>query len=268
MWSYFCTQIYTQSYTLKNMAENNPVISRRDQHVDRLRKKYPDKQFEDDEAIFGQISDDYDQFEQTSKENETMKAREKSMSDMFRANPQAAFFLNDMREGKDPVMSLVRRLGIEVKDVLDDPAMQDKIEEANKEYLERVAKSRQLDEEYDKNMEVTLNKTLPEYQQQHNLSDEEIDAIGAAWIQIIREGIMGTLSPETIALIANGLNHDTDVANAQEEGEVAGRNAKITENLRKSKKGDGLQTLNGRNGTPSQTGNKSKSIFDLAREAD
>ena len=247
------------------MAENNPVRSRREQHIERLRKKYPEKQFEDDEAIFGQISDDYDQFEE---ENQTMKDREKSMSDMFRANPNAAFFLNDMREGKDPVMSLVRRLGMEVKDVLDDPAMQDKIEEANKEYLERVAKSRQLDEEYDKNMEVTLNKTLPEYQQQHNLSDEEIDSIGAAWIQIIREGIMGTLSPETIALIANGINHDTDVANAQEEGEVAGRNAKITENLRKSKKGDGLQTLNGRNGTPSQNGNKSKSIFDLAREAD
>lgn len=247
------------------MAENNPVRSRREQHIERLRKKYPEKQFEDDEAIFGQISDDYDQFEE---ENQAMKDREKSMSDMFRANPNAAFFLNDMREGKDPVMSLVRRLGMEVKDVLDDPAMQDKIEEANKEYLERVAKSRQLDEEYEKNMEVTLNKTLPEYQQQHNLSDEEIDAIGAAWIQIIREGIMGTLSPETIALIANGINHDSDVANAQEEGEVAGRNAKITENLRKSKKGDGLQTLNGRNGTPSQNGNKSKSIFDLAREAD
>lgn len=250
------------------MAENNAVRSRRDQHLERMRKKYPDKKFEDDEEIFGAISDDYDQFEQTSQENEAMKAREKSMSDMFRSNPNAAFFLNDMREGNDPVMSLVRRLGMEVKDVLDDPAMQDKIEEANKEYLERVAKSRQLDEEYDRNMEVTLTKTLPEYQQQHGLSDDEIDAIGAAWIQIIREGIMGTLSPETISLIANGINHDTDVANAQEEGEVTGRNAKITENLRRSKKGDGLQTLNGRNGAPSQSGSRNKSVFDLAREAD
>lgn len=250
------------------MAENNPVKSRRDQHLERLRKKYPDKQFEDDEAIFGQISDDYDQFEQTAQENETMRAREKSMSDMFRANPQAAFFLNDMREGKDPIMSLVRRLGMQVKDVLDDPAMQDKIEEANKEYLDRAAKSRQLDEEYEKNMDVTLNKTLPEYQQQHGLTDEDIDAIGAAWIQIIREGIMGILSPETISLLGNGLNHDTDVANAQEEGEVAGRNSKIRENLRRSKKGDGIQNLNGRNGTPSQSNNKAKSVFDLAREAD
>ena len=45
------------------MAENNGVKSRRDQQLERLRKKYPDKKFEDDEEIFGQISDDYDQYE-------------------------------------------------------------------------------------------------------------------------------------------------------------------------------------------------------------
>lgn len=247
------------------MAENNPVKSRRDQHLERLRTKYPDKKFEDDEEIFGQISDDYDAFEQ---ENGAMKEREKSMSNMFRENPQAAFILNDMREGTHPVISLVKRLGMQVKDVLDDPAMQDKIEEAHKEYLDRIAKSRKLDEEYEQNMETTLNKTLPEYMQQNGLSEEDIDAICAAWIQIIRDGIMGILKPETITLISNALNHDTDVANAQEEGEVAGRNSKIVEKMRNSKKGDGIQNLNGRNGTPSQRANKPQSVFDLAREAD
>ena len=247
------------------MAENNPVRSRRDQHLERLRTKYPEKKFEDDEEIFGQISDDYDAFEA---ENGAMKEREKSLSNMFRENPQAAFILNDMREGKDPVTSLVRRLGIQVKDVMDDPAMQDKIEAANKEYLDRVAKSKQLDEEYDRNLQTTLNKTLPEYMQQHGLSEEDIDAICAAWIQIVNDGIMGKLTPETITLIANALNHDADVANAQEEGEVAGRNAKIVEKMRNSKKGDGITNLNGRNGTPGQKANKQQSVFDLAREAD
>ena len=45
------------------MADNNEVKSRRDQHLDRLRSKYPDKKFEDDEEIYGQISDDYDTYE-------------------------------------------------------------------------------------------------------------------------------------------------------------------------------------------------------------
>lgn len=246
------------------MAEKEAVKSRRDQHLERLRTKYPEKKFEDEEEIFGQISDDYDQYEQ---ENSAMKEREKAMSDMFRADPRSAYFLNDMREGKDPVMGLVRRFGMEVKDVLDDPAMQEKIEEANKEYLDRLTKSRELDEEYSKNMDATLSM-LAENQQSMGLTDEQIDNICAAWVQIVRDGVMGKMTPETFTLLSNGINHDGDVANAQEEGEVAGRNAKIVENIRNSKKGDGLQNLNGRNntgvGAPAQG---EKSMFDWAKDA-
>lgn len=121
------------------MAENNGVMSRRDQQLERLRKKYPDKKFEDDEEIYGQISDDYDQYEQ---DIDGYKGREKAMSDMFAADPRSAQFLADMHNGNDPVLGLVKNFGVEIKDVLDDPEMQEKIAEANKEYVERVAKSK------------------------------------------------------------------------------------------------------------------------------
>ena len=245
------------------MTENKPVTSRRDQHLARLRNKYPDKKFEDDEEIFGQISDDYDQFEQ---ENGVMKEREKAMSDMFVADPRSAFFLNDMRQGKDPVMGLINRFGSEIKDVLDDPAMQEKIKEENQAYLEGVANNRKLEEEYNKNMDATL-QTLSQYQQSNNLSDEEIDALCTAWLQIVRDGVMGKLTPETITLIANAINHDADVANAHDEGLTTGKNTKIVEKMRQSKKGDGIANLNGSNGSPRQK-NQQRSIFDLAREAD
>ena len=112
------------------MADNNEVKSRRDQHLDRLRSKYPDKKFEDDEEIYGQISDDYDTYEA---ELEELRGREKSLSDMFAADPRSAQFLTDMHNGNDPVLGLVRNFGVEIKDVLDDPEMQDRIAEANKE---------------------------------------------------------------------------------------------------------------------------------------
>ena len=38
-------------------------MSKREKHLSRLRERYPDKKFEDDEEIYGQISDDYDQYE-------------------------------------------------------------------------------------------------------------------------------------------------------------------------------------------------------------
>ena len=245
------------------MAEQQEVKSRRDQHLDRMRKKYPDKKFEDDEEIFGAVSDDYDSYEQ---ELEGYRGREKTLSDMFAADPRSAQFLTDMHKGLDPVLGLVRNFGIEIKDVLDDPEMQDKIAEANKDYIERVAKSKKLEDEYAANMDQTL-ETLRNYQSQQGLSDEEIDEVMNKIISVVNDGVMGKFAPETLDLFLKGINHDNDVAMASEEGEVAGRNAKITENLRKSQKGDGTNPIGGRNGTVAPPKKNGGSIFDIANLA-
>lgn len=247
------------------MAENNPVRSRREQHIERLRKKYPEKQFEDDEAIFGQISDDYDQFEE---ENQSMKDREKAFANLFNSNPKSARLMMEWKDGKDPVASLIRIYGKgSITEALDDPSKLEAIEEANKEFADRVAKNKEFDAQYEKNLPKSL-QAIEKWASEEHISDDEIDNIATSLAKICGDFIVGKIEISTMQMLRNGINHDSDVANAQEEGEVAGRNAKITENLRKSKKGDGLQTLNGRNGTPGQNGNKSKSIFDLAREAD
>lgn len=245
------------------MADNNEVKSRRDQHIERLRKRYPEKRFDDDEEIYGQISDDYDQYEQ---ELEGYRGREKSLSDMFAADPRSAQFLTDMHNGTDPVLGLVRNFGMEIKDVLDDPEMQEKIAEANKEYVERVARSRKLDEEYDRNMEVTLER-LRQFQSERGMSDGQIDKAVEFLLGVVRDGVMGKFSRETLDMACKALNYDADVASAGEEGIVAGRNAKITENLRKRDKGDGTAPLGGKNGQGSGAHRRSRSMFDLANEA-
>lgn len=245
------------------MADNNEVKSRRERHIERLRKKYPEKKFEDDEEIYGQISDDYDQYEQ---ELDGYRGREKSLSDMFAADPRSAQFLTDMHNGTDPVLGLVRNFGVEIKDVLDDPEMQEKIAEANKEYVERVANSKKLDEEYEKNMDITL-ETLRQFQSERGMTDEQIDQVVEFLLGVVRDGVMGKFSNETLGMACKALNYDADVAAAGEEGEVAGRNAKITEKLRKSKQGDGTAPLGGKNGQGASAPRKSESMFDLANEA-
>lgn len=245
------------------MSDNNYVKSRRDQHLERLRKKYPEKRFEDEEEIYGQISDDYDQYEQ---ELDGYKEREKTLSDMFAADPRSAQFLTDMHNGNDPVLGLVRNFGVEIKDVLEDPEMQDKIAEANKEYVERIARSRKLDDEYNSNMDTTL-ETLRQFQRVRGISDEQVDQLVEFLLGVVRDGVMGKFSPETLEMACKALNYDADVAAAGEEGEVAGRNAKITENLRRSNKGDGTMPLGGKNGQGSSSARKAQSMFDLANEA-
>lgn len=237
--------------------------SRRDQHLERLKTKYPDKKFEEDEEIFGQISDDYDQYEQQLGE---YKGREKTLSDMFAADPRSAQFLTDMYQGQDPVLGLVRNFGAEIKDVMEDPEKQEEIAKANKEYVERVAKNKQLKDEYEANLGKSL-EILREYQDQNSLSDDQIDEVMNRIISVINDGVLGKFAPETIDLFLKGINHDADVANANEEGEVAGRNMKIAENLRKSKKGDGTMPLGGRNGQPGGSPQRERSIFDVAQDA-
>lgn len=244
------------------MAENNPVKSRRDQHLERLRKKYPDKQFDDDEAIFGQISDDYDQFEQ---ENATMRDREKAFAEMFTSDPRSARMMMEWKNGNDPAISLLRIYGDDILEACNDPEKQEAIREANKEFAEKVAKEKEYEELYDRNIEESLSG-LEQMATEEGLSDEEIDKAMEYLVSICRDMMLGKFTRETVRMMLNAINHDTDVANAQEEGEVAGRNAKIVEKMRNSKKGDGINNLNGRNGTPSPS--KRKSIFDLAREAD
>ncbi len=244
------------------MAENNPVKSRRDQHLERLRKKYPDKQFDDDEAIFGQISDDYDQFEQ---ENATMRDREKAFAEMFTSDPRSARMMMEWKNGNDPAISLLRIYGDDILEACNDPEKQEAIREANKEFAEKVAKEKEYEELYDRNIEESLSG-LEQMATEEGLSEEEIDKAMEYLVSICRDMMLGKFTRETVRMMLNAINHDTDVANAQEVGEVAGRNAKIVEKMRNSKKGDGINNLNGRNGTPSPS--KQKSIFELAREAD
>jgi len=63
---------------------NQQVKSKRDNFSARLKEKYPDREFVDDEAMFGQISDDYDEYDN---QIAGYKEREKKFADMFSSDP-------------------------------------------------------------------------------------------------------------------------------------------------------------------------------------
>ena len=154
------------------MAEEKQVKSRRDQFGERLKKKYPDREYADDEALFGQINDDYDEYDS---QLSGYKERESKLTDMFTRDPQSAQFITDMAQGKDPWASLINRIGIDgVKEMLDDPAKMEEFSKSNKEYVDRMAKQKGLEEEWEKNMKTTLSM-LEQKQQELGLTDEQID---------------------------------------------------------------------------------------------
>lgn len=246
---------------MENVA-NQPIKTKEDIALERMKAKYPDKDFSDKSLFHSQIVEDFvDGGDRIAKYEED----ERALSDMILADPRAAQILVDMRNGKDVATSLVRMFGNEIKDAIDDPERLDEMAEAQKDYMDRVAKEKEYEDIYKGNLEQTLND-IEAVQQEMGLSDEQVDAAMAHLQKIVSDGVMGKFSFESIKMALKAISHDEDVALAAHEGEVKGRNTKIEEKLRKEKKGDGMPTINSKNNNVAQA-RRGSSIFDIAREA-
>ncbi len=256
------------------MPDNNPVKSKRDLTMERMKARYPDRSYDDDEALFGQINDDYDDYDKKLSESQ---GREKAFSEMFYKNPKAARLMMEWKDGKDPVASLISIYGKEdILAAIDDPERLQAIEEANKDFAERLAKSDEYDAQYEKNFPESA-RAIDEWAEQKGIDENTVNELGTMLAEICGNFIVGKFTPETFEMLMKAKNYDADVEQAQAEGEVAGRNAKIEEKLRKGKQGDGTVALDGKNGNAGSTKPKrdlgalerygeSKSIFERGGE--
>lgn len=248
------------------MEENqNPEVpkTKREQFSERLKKKYPEKEYADDEELFGQIGDDYDAYD---KELEGYKERESKLADMLENSPQGRNMVLDIAEGKDPIVAMLERVGIDgITDLLNDPEKQKMYAEANQQFIERLAKEKEAEETYQKNIAESI-EAINKFQEERGISDDMMDAAGSLITKIASDALIGKFSPETFEMALRAVSHDADVENARTEGSIAGRNSKIEEKLRKPTTGDGTPTLAGSNNAPTRKAS-SMSMFDLADEA-
>ena len=237
------------------MAENNETKGKRELYIERLKAKYPDREYADDEALFGQVGEDYDAYEN---ELNGYREREGKLTEMFDKDPRSAQFIADMARGEDPWIAVIKRIGSDgIIELINDPEKQAAYEEANKEYAERVLKEKELEAEYNKNM-AESQKVREELDAIHGA--EAVDAALAVIDQMTKDAIMGKVTKDAIEMAMKIVNRDADLANARSEGEVAGRNAKIEEKMRRKEGGDGMPQLGGANATVSQP--KKKGFFD------
>lgn len=225
--------------------ENQEIKTKRELALSRMKERYPDKDFENEDVLYSQINDDYDDYD---KQIADYKGREADLANMFSADPRSAAFMMGWKNGDDPMVSLVRQFGTEIKDAIDDPERQEAIAEANKEFVERVAKEKEYESMYQKNLDESL-ATLEALQSEIGIIDEEVDKIMELVITIVKDGVLGKFSKETIEMARKALNHDADVSTAAHVGEVKGRNEKIVETLRKKNSTDGTASLGGKNGS-------------------
>lgn len=231
-------------------TETKDVKTKRQLALDRLKAKYPEENFDDDEALFGRINGDYDDYDKQIADRDKRisgyEADEKALSDMFSADPRSAQFLDRWRKGDDPSIALIRLYGDDVMEIINDPEKQEAVAEANKEYAQRVTKSKEYEEEYKKNLDESLG--MLENLRKEGMSDDEIDNVMEKVITIVRDGLRGKFTLDTFNMVKKAISHDSDVDEALAEGEIKGRNAKIDERAKLRRKGDGTAPLGGNGG--------------------
>lgn len=230
--------------TNKEVAQQ--AKSKRDETLARLQQRHPDTPFDDDEAMYGQINDDYDDYDS---QIGGYKEREEKLSNMFSSDPRSAYFLTKWRDGGDPVVALIEQFGKDdLIDAINDPERLEEIAAANREYVAKIAKEKELNEQYRQNLQESLPQ-LEQFRDEHGMSDDDFDQLMDKLLNIVNDALLGKFAPETLEMLYKGENYDADVADADAEGEVRGKNARIEEKLRKSSRGDGVAALDGKNGS-------------------
>ncbi len=203
--------------------EDKEVKTKRQLLAERMAGRYPDKNFDEDEELYGQIIDDFDDFDRQSSRH---KEIDDQLSERFESNPQFAGMFLDALGGKDPVVAFVERYGEDVRAYLDDPEKQEELAEANKKYLERVNKEKELNEAYEANIQESL-RVADEVQAAGGYTDEQVNEAFNLILTDANNAILGIIDAATLETKIKGLSRDEDVAEAAEQAEVRGRNAKI-----------------------------------------
>lgn len=212
--------------------EEQAQQSHRDRYRSRYKEMYPELDIDNEDAFYESANSNLDELENYRKHNEELVGA-------FNNNKAFASMLMAAKEGQDPYEWMAANLGADISELLSDPEYAKKISEASKKFNDAQAKGEATQKEYEANVQKSLEE-LQKIQAETGWSNEQCYNLASRVYDIVSDGLQGIITPETFRMVMNGMNYDTAVADARSEGEVAGRNAKISEQLKKERAQEGI----------------------------
>ena len=197
---------------------------RKDQVLSRLRSKYPDKKYEDDEEVFGDIEDGYSELENKHK---SLLDENGKIAKQFVDNPSFAAFFSAMMEGKNPAIAFVENFGKDALDMTDDPETLQQLMDADASYKEKSSAGKKIAEEQKTNLENS-QVAFDAFQKERSLSDEEMNGFIDEISNRASNVFMGIYTPESLLEYWDMIHQGENLAAAEAVGEVKGKNAKFT----------------------------------------
>lgn len=222
-----------------------------DRLMSRLREHYPNRQFgaqNGENGSFGaeDVQGVLDWLDELDGEVKEWNENSNRLMALFKSDPVSAQFLNDWAKTGNVAAALVGIFGSDaVREAMGSEEGRELLAKQNQEYLERVSKDAQSSKEMEENYAASL-EALDKFGDENGLGDEERSAIFMRLADISDRAIMGRYDVADFRMVLNDMNHDNDVASAREEGVVQGKNEKMDEQRRRSRKpADMPPSLNG-----------------------
>lgn len=205
-------------------TQETPSKSARELYYERIKANFPDKQFGDDDEIYGAALEYTDGIE--GKLNKIQSGNDELAEKMMKDPKVAAAFM-DFISGKPLPAALNRYFSEdEMKMKEGDEGWEDYLE-AEKQRLADYEASKTAKAEYEANLEAS-QKDIDAFISDKGMKEEDFDVfMGKVTDAVTQKLLKGMIDKEFLEIFYKGLNYDTDMNTAEQAGMVKGKNEKI-----------------------------------------
>jgi len=203
-----------------------PAPSKKDAFRGRMSQRYPDLNMDDEDAYYDQMGktmDEYEGYEKNSQRLRESMSKSPAMAEMLLAARD--------QEDFDPVVWMVQNKGLDLQELQNDPEYATKLADAHSTYMEKMAKSDEIDNAMAENMPKSI-EAINAKAQELGLSPEQTEEVVGKMYQTMDDLVHGIIDPEIFAMLAKGSTYDKDVADARDEGMAEGLDKNINDKLR------------------------------------
>lgn len=209
---------------------------------ERLTSKYPDGVYDDDEALYAGVLEEWDR-----EDAEVADTRNKmqELSNLFRQSPEVASFFIDMMNGMGLYEALGRNFGANLIEMLgSNGAEAREYDKGMREWQADADARAERERVYGENV-AAFQTEFDAWLEDQGYSDEEREALTEEAVRIGNAMSEGKFM-DFMRSLDRSKRYDADIEAARAEGEIRGRNARIAEErtLPRSK-GDGLPAMRG-----------------------
>lgn len=200
-------------------------------YMDGFRKRHPEWKDDDEEGFYGALAADD---EETQGRLKGYQDREDKLAETISSSPMNAALFMRASEGTPIPLAVLQAYPEEMRAWIDDPANEEAVKKAFEDHANKIEENRKLKAEADANLEET-NKMIDQMIADGEIKDDdEVNELLAELGKIATGLMMNHVEKDWLIAAKKAINHDADVEAAKTQGQIEGRNQKITAQRKES----------------------------------